>query len=166
MIKIFRPRRRLWLARLTPAAMRFTKNAARPSERGIAVPAIVESVWVDRPKAVSACIYNPLSGEPLVAYFRRSPDACMAEIPALARFIRRLHRQGIYFRSLHPGNVILMPDRNFGLIDFLDLRLKRFPLSPRLARRNLEHFKNFLTRHKLQGFPFERLLAHYARDLE
>jgi hypothetical protein len=53
----------------------------------------------------------------------------MPLLDSLARFIRHLHRQGVYFRSLHLGNILQLPGGNYGLIDILDLQHKRRPLN-------------------------------------
>jgi hypothetical protein len=52
-------------------------------------------------------------------------------------FVIRLHSLGIYFRSLHLGNVVVTPAGELGLIDFSDLRIYRRPLPMFMRRRNL-----------------------------
>jgi len=63
-------------------------------------------------------------------------------ISSLAQFIAQLHEHGIYFRSLHPGNVVLQPDGTFGLIDILDCSFRWFgrPLNRWQRERNFRHF--------------------------
>ena len=56
-----------------------------------------------------------------------------------AGFVARLHRKGVYFRSLHLGNVLILPDTNFGLVDISDLRVRRRPLGLRARARNFRH---------------------------
>jgi len=161
MLKIFRPRRRLWLARLQPQAQRFAKNAARLSALGISTPQIEDCLWLDKSNAISACFYQPLPGQSLDQIFRQERSDFDALLPALASFIHKLHRLGIYFRSLHLGNILRLPDGNFGLIDFLDLRLKSAPLGPMLIRRNMKHLKDYLQRSGIEDFPWKRLMQLY-----
>lgn len=156
-LKIFRPRRRLWLARLFPAAKRFSKNAFRLKALKIAVPKIDEYFWVDHERAVSACVYFPLEGVSLAELYRSSSAEFKDLMPAFATFIRFLHKQGIYFRSLHLGNVLYLPDGKFGLIDFLDISFQRTPLSSSLRERNLRHLKDYLERREYLDFPWDRL---------
>jgi hypothetical protein len=52
-------------------------------------------------------------------------------------FVIRLHFLGIYFRSLHLGNVVLTPAGELGLIDFSDLTLWPCPLPRFMRRRNI-----------------------------
>ncbi|MDR3323081.1 MAG: phosphotransferase, partial [Zoogloeaceae bacterium] len=118
-LKIFHTRRPPWLARLQPAARRFARNAARLNRLGIAVPKIAETCWLDPAKGLSACLYHPVPGVTLETLWRENPAALPALLPRLAAFIRQLHRQKIYFRSLHLGNIVCLPDGGFGLIDLL-----------------------------------------------
>src|SRR5690606_25186177 len=98
-----------------------------------------ENVWLDRAKGLSACIYQPLPGTSLETLFKAAPQKIGQLLPGLARFILNLHRKGIYFRSLHLGNVLQISENNFGLIDFLDLTQKRRKLNAWETKRNLEH---------------------------
>ncbi|WP_455230089.1 toluene tolerance protein [Geopseudomonas aromaticivorans] len=163
LLKIFRPRRRLWLARLMPQARRFAANAELLQARQVRAPHVGECFWLDRALAVSACLYQPLPGVSLDRLYHQSREEFDALLPELAAFIHSLHQRGIYFRSLHLGNVLRLPDGGFGLIDFLDLRCKRGPLSPRLVRRNLRHLQGYLQRSKISDFPWQGLLQAYAQ---
>ena len=162
LLKIFRPRRRLWLARLRPPARRFAQNAQRLASLGVCAPKVIEHFWLDHRAAISACFYEPLPGTSLDKQFNHQRESFEASLPDLAAFIRRLHPQGIYFRSLHLGNILRLPDGRFGLIDFLDLRIKRAPLSSMLAHRNLKHLQGYLARAKIKDFPWLRLMQLYA----
>lgn len=162
LLKIFRSRRTPLLARLRPDARRFAERATRLQQMGIRTPQIVELCWIDREKAVSACLYQPLQGMPLDKIFRDARGEFDALLPAFAAYIRHLHEQGIYFRSLHLGNILRTPDGGFGLIDFLDIRFKGRPLGRGLIRRNFQHLRNYLQRRKVENFPWDELLAAYA----
>lgn len=163
LLKIFRPRRRLWLARLAPQARQFAANAEQLASRDIAVPQIQECFWLDKKLAVSGCLYAPLPGYSLDRLYTQSRGEFLALLPALGAFIRSLHQRGIYFRSLHLGNVLLLPDGDFGLIDFLDIRFIRRPLPAPLVRRNLRHLLGYLKRSKIDDFPWDALLAAYEQ---
>ena len=54
-------------------------------------------------------------------------------------FLAELHRKGIYFRSIHFGNVVLQETGEFGLIDIADLRFFGRPLSEYQRERNFKH---------------------------
>lgn len=161
LLKIFRSRRLPILARLQPEAMRFNQCASRLQALDIATPTIDETCWLDRQKLVSACLYTPLEGQPLDKLFQNARTEFDQLLPQLAAYIYRLHRQGIYFRSLHLGNILRTPNDDFGLIDFLDIRFKRKPLGRFLVRRNFAHLHSYLERRKVEEFPWNELLAAY-----
>ncbi|MBD9482756.1 toluene tolerance protein [Pseudomonas sp. PDM14] len=161
LLKIFRSRRTPLFARLRPDARRFAERATHLQQLGIHTPKIVELCWIDRDKAVSACLYQPLQGRPLDKIFRDARDEFDSLLPTFAAYIRHLHELGIYFRSLHLGNILHTPDGSFGLIDFLDIRFKGRPLGRGLIRRNFQHLHNYLQRRKVENFPWDDLLKAY-----
>lgn len=164
-LKIFRSRRHPWLVRWFPDAQRFKRHAQRLNQLGIHTPQIIESLWIDPRRGISACLYSPLAGRTLEQLYRQTPSLLVELLPELASYIKSLHRKGIYFRSLHLGN-ILIEGHQFGLIDFLDLRFKRAPLSQRLIHRNFAHLQNYLQRRQLDQFPIQQLIQLYNDDPE
>lgn len=160
-LKIFHTRRHPLLARLQPAAARFARNAQRLKQLGISAPQVVELLWLDQRAGLSACLYRPLPGHSIEQLYRQAPRQVTELLPSLAAFIRQLHQLGIYFRSLHLGNILLLPDGQYGLIDILDLQCKRRPLNTWLVQRNFQHLRHYLSRSKLQAFPLEELIKHY-----
>jgi len=162
-LKIFRPRRRFWLSRLLPQAARFKHNAAHLLNLGVPAPLVGECFWLEKSRAVSGCSYVPLPGRSLEQIYQQSRSEYEALIPAFAAFIYSLHQRGIYFRSLHLGNVLRLPDGRFGLIDFLDIHFKRAPLSQRLVVRNLEHLRGYLQRNQINDFPWSALQSAYEQ---
>ncbi|WP_084166524.1 lipopolysaccharide kinase InaA family protein [Stutzerimonas azotifigens] len=160
-LKIFHNRRHPLLARLFPFAERFTRNTERLRDLGIPSPEVVENFWITKEKGLSGCIYRPLPGTSLEIIYRDSPEDFFSSIPRLAKFIRELHNKGIYFRSLHLGNIVLTPNGELGLIDVLDLRKKHAPLNNRLTARNFDHLNSYLERNKITDFPMEEMLKIY-----
>lgn len=161
-LKIFRSRRNPLIERLSPAAERFQKHAERLRNLGIAAPQMRDCFWVNRAKAVSACLYQPLPGTPLDVLFNNARNEFDALLPDLAIYIHQLHKRGIYFRSLHLGNILYTPAMGFGLIDFLDIRFKKRPLNRRLTQRNFSHLQRYLQRRQVKNFPWERLMHCYS----
>lgn len=160
-LKIFHTRRHPLLARLQPAARRFARNAEHLLQTGTPAPQVQEVFWLDSSIGLSACLYHPLPGQSIEQLYRQAPQQVGTLLPSLARFIRQLHQRGIYFRSLHLGNILLLPDGRYGLIDILDLQLKRRALNGWLVQRNFRHLRNYLKRRKLNNFPLRELIAHY-----
>lgn len=163
-LKIFHTRRHPLLARLQPAARRFANNARRLQAQEIAAPRVVELFWIDRDQGLSGCLYEPLPGQSVEQLFIDDPQQVMPLLDSLARFIRHLHRQGVYFRSLHLGNILQLPSGNYGLIDILDLQHKRRPLNSWQIKRNFQHLRHYLKRKQLVDFPLDELLQRYERQ--
>src|SRR5471032_3350272 len=107
---------------------------------------------------MTAVLYKPLPGETLRQITHKPGFSWTQTLPALIELIRSLHLSGIYFRSLHLGNIVVTPDDKLGLIDVADMRFLRAPLSERLKRRNLQHFAGYIKRENLdQEFPMQAL---------
>lgn len=138
-LKLFRRKRLISSAAWYPYAQRFADNAAALRQRGIPCPEVVAVFRIPTIKR-DAVLYHPLAGRTLreiIAAGEESPDLRVR----LDDFIARLHASGIYFRSLHLGNIVLTPTGEFGLIDIADMRVGSHPLRVRQRRRNLQHLQ-------------------------
>lgn len=147
-IKLFRRKRLLSSAAWSPYAQRFANNSAALQRLGIPCPQVIEVFRVPD-IARDAVHYHPLVGDTL----RDLAEKPLDEVDrgylrdAFNRFVRRLHDLGVYFRSLHLGNVVLTPAGELGLIDISDIRIHGKPLSKYWRKRNLI---------RLEGIPTER----------
>jgi hypothetical protein len=137
-LKLFRRKRLVSSAAWYPYARRFVENAEALAARGILVPRVIAAWRVPSVKR-DAVLYWPLEGTTLRALLRSGLDAERERRlkRLFTAFVIRLHSLGIYFRSLHLGNVVLTPAGELGLIDIADLRLYRGPLSAFMRRRNI-----------------------------
>lgn len=147
-LKLFRRKRLLSSALLRPHSRRFAENAAALTARGIPTLTPLRLYRLDAER--TAVLYQPLPGETLSQLLRSSPEQWPALVPRLASFINCLHERGIYFRSLHLGNIVQMPSRELGLIDISDLQLRRRALSSTLIERNREHFEKYVRKERLE----------------
>ena len=138
-LKLFRRKRFLSSALFFPPADCFRRNAEALVARGIPCPQVLESYDVDSERK-TAVRYWPLPGDTVRSLLPGlSTDERSALLLRLAGFIARLHDEGVYFRSLHLGNVLLMPDGEFGLIDVSDMSVQRGPISRHKRVRNFRH---------------------------
>ncbi len=139
-LKLFRRKRLLSSTAWYPYAQRFADNAQVLAERNIPCPYVIGLYRIPGARR-DAVHYHPLAGRTLRELIRADADimgtAGMRE--QLGRFVAGLHEAGIYFRSLHLGNIVLTPEGELGLIDIADLRAGRRPLPPHRRRRNLQH---------------------------
>jgi tRNA A-37 threonylcarbamoyl transferase component Bud32 len=147
-IKLFRRKRLLSSAAWSPYAQRFADNSLALQRAGIPCPQVIEVFRISE-IARDAVHYHPLAGETLRDVLQKPADAIDRSYlrDAFNLFVRRLHDLGIYFRSLHLGNVVLMSSGELGLIDISDIRVHKRPLSMFWRKRNLN---------RMEGFPEER----------
>ncbi|MDR0528378.1 MAG: toluene tolerance protein [Zoogloeaceae bacterium] len=140
-VKLFRRKRLLSSALFYPYARRFADNALLLAERGIPCPTVLTLARV--PSIVRDVVrYQPLPGNTLREELARPtnvPENARATLTAFGVFVAHLHEKGIYFRSLHLGNVVHTAEGMFGLIDFADLSCRSRPLGVSLRRRNFRH---------------------------
>lgn len=162
-LKLYRRKRLLSSALWSPPARRFADNAARLRQLDIPVPAIVETLLIPS-KQLNGVRYQPLPGDTLRSHWRALDDELRAgEVERFGAFLGQLHESGVYFRSLHLGNVLLLPDGRFGLIDLSDMQIGRGPLPRWKRQRNLQHMLRYQEdRHWLTVEHRENLLAGYA----
>ncbi|MCI0918825.1 toluene tolerance protein [Pseudomonas stutzeri] len=163
-LKLFRRKRLISSAALRPYSMRFCLNAERLVDRGI--PTLQPlALYKLSDRLLSAVLYRPLAGKTLKEVYLDEPEAFCNHLPQLAQFIRELHRKGVYFRSLHLGNIVLTPEGALGLIDIADLTVQPRPLPKTKARRNLAHFSRLLDQMGIRDqFPFAELSEAVLSD--
>ena len=139
-LKLFRRKRVLSSAVLYPYAERFADNAVALQDRGIACPRILGVYRVPSLRR-DVVHYAPLEGRTL----RQVHDE--VEKQALrfrfGAFVAELHNQGIFFRSLHLGNVVINADGRLGLIDIADLSARKGALGKRKRLRNFRHILRY-----------------------
>jgi len=159
-IKLFRIKRLLSLSFIYPYSVRFSQNARRLNRIGI--PSVqVEQLFYCASIRRHGVVYPLLQGETLSSMLEQGQDQ-EALMLKLARFIADLHQKKVYFRSLHLGNILQLPDGRLGLIDVADLSFNRFPLTVWQCRRNFRHlFRRADHRALFEQFGIERFIEYY-----
>ena len=141
-IKLFRRKRVVTSAALFPYASRFARNAEKLQKLGVPVP---EVLGVARIQGMGRDMvrYRPLPGRTLRELLEDglSGERLEALKAQFTRFVIGLHDNGVYFRSLHLGNVVLTPEGQLGLIDFSDLRIYPWRLGSYLRARNMRRMQ-------------------------
>lgn len=142
MVKLFRRKRLITSTAFYPYAQRFANNALALAKRGIPVPQVITVARVAG-LARDMVRYVPLAGKTLREIERSglAPEHKKVLRDSLTHFVITLHDQGIYFRSLHIGNVVLTPEGKLGLIDFSDLRIYPWKLGAYLRGRNMRRMQ-------------------------
>ena len=162
-VKLFRTRRIMTSARLVPYSTRFALNARRLHKRGICAPEVLDTFHCPEIER-HGVVYRHLPGKSFAELLVRRRDDSLAV--KLAAFLAELHEKGIYFRSVHPGNVLLLEDDNLGLIDLQDMRLRPWPLSQNARARNFRHlFASDPNSLEVRAFGFEPFVERYLQAL-
>jgi tRNA A-37 threonylcarbamoyl transferase component Bud32 len=143
MLKLFRRKRLFTSAAWYPYARRFADNCRLLQNRCVPCPSVT-AVYRIAEIERDAVHYAPLPGDTLRQLIN-SGSATAQLRTELGAFLGYLHESGVYFRSVHLGNVVLTPERKLGLIDIADLRLYRRPLSRSLRLRNFRHMLRYAT---------------------
>lgn len=156
-LKLFRRKRIISSALLRPYSRRFIDNASRLQKLGIPTLEVLKYYTLDAP-GMTAVLYRPLPGETLRQLSRQPGFSWQKSLPDLIALVHRLHQSGIYFRSLHLGNIVVTPQQQWGLIDVADMRFLRAPLPARMVKRNVQHFARYIAREQLEDqFPLAEL---------
>lgn len=168
-IKIFRRVSLFSSARVRSLAGRFIAAARELAKRGIATVEVIERCRVAE-SGMDAVRYRGLAGESLAERLRRAaadPLVRSALLKDFAKFLARLHANGVYFRGLRFDNVIAN-EGVFGLVDVAAARFRRVRLSPAERARNFRHFLRYdADRASLHAIGFADFLGWYleAADL-
>lgn len=137
MLKLFRVKRSWSSARLWPYSKRFCRNAARLARLGIPTVSVLAWYQLPSPK-LTAVLYRPLPGL-TIRQIARSGGLDQRLLHQMGAFVGGLHAQGVYFRSLHFGNIVQTPEGQLGLIDIADLGVRPWPLFGFERLRNFRH---------------------------
>ncbi|MBW1798176.1 MAG: toluene tolerance protein [Deltaproteobacteria bacterium] len=163
MVKLFRLKRRLSSAIIWPYAKRFERGAKRLREIGIPSVEVIETFRV-RFISRDVVVYHPLEGKTLRETIA-SNDNKKAPLKPFSAFLAGLHNRGIYFRAIHFGNVIVLPNGEFGLIDVSELRLSHSSLS---VQKRVRNFKPMLSynedRTAILDFGLDLFLDSYIEN--
>lgn len=142
-LKLYRRKRLLSSDLWDLPAQRFADNARGLLSLGITAPNVLGVLMISE-RRLSAVLYQPLPGDTLRNELRQlDAEQRSALVRKFGTFLGGLHQRGVYFRSLHLGNVLLLPDGSFGLIDLSDMKLESRPLAAWKRRRNLQHILRY-----------------------
>lgn len=144
MLKLFRRKRLISSSAWYPYAQRFADNCARLAELGIPCPTVLA---VSRVAEIERDIvhYTPLAGMTVREKLNQGIEEPGEGIlrARLGEFVAQLHLNGVLFRSLHFGNIVITPEARLGLIDLSDLSVKRRVLGRYAVLRNLRHLMRY-----------------------
>jgi len=159
-IKLFYPRRKLTSARIYPYAYRFWNNARKLREKGV-ITIRCEQLRHDRHRGYHLITYPLLPGTTLRDRLAESNNGD-DYLDKLATYLVTLHAKGILFRSIHLGNILVLENGDYGLIDVADMSIQQRPLGLIKRARNFRHLlHDHKDREKLCEYGYGRLLENY-----
>lgn len=161
-VKFFRLKRVYSSALFFPYACRFKKNSRQLQSKGIKT-VNVESIVYCMPEQRHVLTYKKIPGQPIKALLNKN-ETNSALITQLIQFVAELHAKGIYFRSLHFGNVIVNPAGEMVLIDIADLKIYPWSLSVNQRIRNWKHLLKYsFEKEIITSFGNELFFDMYAQ---
>lgn len=164
MLKVFRVKRVFSGANLYSYARRFWRNALRLSAKEIPTVANKALYHFDDHKT-SAVLYQPLPGETLRDCLVKGEELPATLATALGVFIANLHQKGVHFHSLHTGNIVLTPEKQWGLIDVSDLSMFPWSLFCNTRVRSFKRLCRYPEELKQMGKEnIKRLLDGYYKE--
>ena len=131
---------KLWTRRASPSSdwlypyhVRFMRHSAELGRRGIVAPDVDRWGMVagTRRRYVR---YRHIRGESLRSLAARTGGI---DVSGLAAFVAALHVKGIYFRSLHLGNILQTDADGYAVIDVADVTFREKALRAGMRARNL-----------------------------
>ena len=149
-LKLFRRKHLISSQLWSPHALRFDKNAKTLLKRGI--PTLtVEQIFALPEMKLQAVLYHELPGITLRQWLRENQgEKAKALIEQFGRFVAKLHSEGVLFRSLHFGNVLVTPEQDLALIDIVDMSFRsRGALNTQQRIRNFAHIGRYTEDRKL-----------------
>jgi hypothetical protein len=142
-LKMFRLKKFFTSARINPYVSRFQHNVQKLVEYRIPTVDIINLYEISEIRR-TAVHYRPLPG-PTLREFCDASSMNKDLAFKFGEFLFFLHNNGVYFRSIHFGNIILTAQNKFGLIDVVDTRFKKAPLNLSFRIRNLRHLFRYQT---------------------
>lgn len=165
MVKLFRRKRLISTATLKPYAIRFVENATTLNSIGIPSVQIKHLYWSPSIKR-HVVVYEKLEGQLLRDVLTNQLNKFDEIFQQFAVFIAELHTKGVYFRSAHLKNILLLPNGHFGLIDISDMQIKRRPLNIKLRQRNFEHILRYKEDKALFKEGFDLFTSTYQKNAQ
>lgn len=162
-VKIFRLKQTYSSALIYPYAWRFKNNARLLRKKGIETVNVkkMEYCFSEQRHLVT---YDKIIGQTireLLTNNEKDTDL----IKRLIEFVACLHANGVYFRSLHFGNIIVTNNGEMALIDISDLNVYPWSLTVNLRIRNWRHLLKYSYEKSIvTGFGEEQFFDKYADD--
>jgi len=162
MIKLFRRKRFFSTALLKPYATRFANNAKILNALGIPTITVNRLLWCESIQR-HIIIYQRLEGELLRDVLSNAAKDNDDTYRQFGAFVAKLHNKGVYFRSAHFKNILVLPSGEFALIDISDMQIKKNTLKLHLRERNFQHILRYQEDRNLLQKHFQSFFSSYTK---
>lgn len=157
-LKFFYQRKKLSASRIKPYALRFAKNCKKLLARGIDA-VCVKKIYYCPEKQCHVVRYIRIPGKDIRECLASGQSEVLENIPGL---LADLHKKGIFFRSVHLGNILQVKEDEFGLVDVANVRFYARSLRASLRARNIIHmFENRDDEEVLGQFGLQQFVDNY-----
>ena len=137
-LKLFMRKRFFSSSLIYPYWLRFVQNISALQKANIrTIPEVVEIFKVPHLRKTGV-VCATLPGETI----KQMKENCSINeelMSQLGAFIAMLHRKGVYFSALHLGNILMITEYEFGLIDICDLRIVHFHIPLFALKTNMRY---------------------------
>jgi hypothetical protein len=163
-LKVFRARNLFSGTRVYSHARRFCRNAARLND--LAIPTVhIKSLFHLEKSGHTAVLYKPLEGESIRNLVQQNQSKMQKTAKNLGVFLSTLHERGIHFHSLHTGNILLLPNNQFGLIDISDMTIYPWRLTCDARLRSFKRLCKYQEDVRVLGADYwQELLTAYLKS--
>lgn len=161
-IKLFYPKQRLLSSdRIRPRAKRFYNNVKSLHTHGYDVPKVNKVQFCPELK-MYVIYYNKIQGNDVRTLAKHGD---LNIIYNVADLLADLHKNGIFFRSIHLENLLSKPDGKIALLDLTDVKFKSRALTIYLRYRNIKHLLQEPNDRELwQAFGVKTFLDAYFKS--
>lgn len=160
-IKLFRLKRKLSSAVYYPYSQRFADNATKLKALGFQTINVTGVYNVPSIKR-NIVVYDMLPGDTLRNVLTQNQNN-EGLIKTYCKCLATLHEKGVYFRSVHFGNILIRKNESEAIIDISDMKFYKNTLNVLHRVRNFKAALRYkVDRESLKEFGFEKFLTLYA----
>lgn len=122
-------------------AQKFANNAEKLKQKGVTTVETEQVFKLDNPKR-HCVVYKGVPGITVRQALKEQPrDSELSR--KVGAYVAQLQTKGVLFRSLHLGNIIVMPNGELALIDISDMTVHSFALIRWQRKRNFLHILRY-----------------------
>lgn len=165
-VKLFRQKGLLTSNRLWPYALRFRRNAERLKVLGFH-SVTVETVAQCHALNLHLAVYPLLPGQTIRELAATRTDQQQRALERLPAYLCALHHNGVYYKALHLGQILVQADGSFALIDIHSSKFRARPISVNNRISNFFNIMRYAEDHaSLTRYGMTRFFGDYLHGCQ